>query len=219
MRREVLMATAAFSAIALLAACDNKSEPAPTPTPTAQTEDGSGASTKAKKTASADENGYNTSTAETQVSDIGFAKNAAIAGMYEIDSSRMALERSESEAVKQFAQDMIDSHNKIATDLKGTLPPGTVQMLPVDLDVEHQSMIQELRNAEDADFDQRYLAQQMQAHEQARALFRNYADNGDEARLKEFAQNTLPVIQSHIKQVASLSTTKVASKSKKSHKE
>lgn len=218
MRREILMATAAFSAIALLAACDNKSEPAPTPSPTAQTEDGSGASTKAKK-ASADENGYNTSTAETQVSDIGFVKNAAIAGMYEINAARIALERSESEAVKQFAQDMIDAHNKIATDLKGTLPPSTVQMLPVDLDIEHQNMIQELRNAEDADFDQRYLSQQTQAHEQARALFRDYAENGGEARLKEFAQNTLPVIQTHIKQVASLNATKVAAKSKKSRKE
>ena len=226
MRREILLATAGLSVLALVAACDNKkNEPSPTPSPSAQTDESTGTSaTKSKKTASAgsEESGYSTTTpgAENEVSDIGFAKNAAIGDMYEINASRMALERSQSEPVKRFAQDMIDAHSKTTTDLKGTLPPSTVQMLPADLDIDHQNMIQELRNASDEDFDRLYLAQQREAHEQALALFRSYADNGTEARLKQFAQDTLPAIESHKDKVASLSTPKkVALKSKKSRKE
>lgn len=222
MRRNILLATVGATAL-LLAACDNKNnEPAPTPSPSAQTEDqssggASGAAKQAKNEAAPAENQNGTAEqmAETQVSDIGFAKNAAMGDMYEISASRIALERSQSQPVKDFAQQMIDAHNKTTTDLKGTLPPSTVSMLPADLDVDHQNMIQELRNATDADFDRVYIAQQREAHQSAEALFKEYADQGSDARLKQFAQDTLPAIEQHMDKVASLeSPKKMASKSK-----
>lgn len=227
MRRELLLATVGVIAL-LLAGCDNKkNEPSPTPSPSAQSEDQGGTSGTAKpsRTESAqneqsapagNDNGTADQMAATQVSDIGFAKNAAMGDMFEIAASRIALERSKSQAVKDFAQQMIDAHSKTTTDLKGVLPPATVSMLPGDLDTDHQAMIQTLRDAKDEDFDHTYLSQQSDAHQQARALFHEYADQGGDARLKQFAQDTLPAIEQHMDKVASLeSPKKVASRSKK----
>lgn len=229
MRRNILLATAAIAALALVSGCNkpnNQSNNASadagqstSATETASNENGTANTSRhARASESANENGATTPTAE--VSDIGFANNAAIGDMYEIAAGRLALERSQSESVKQFAQEMIDAHSKTTTGLKGALPPSNVQMLPADLDVPHQNMLAALKNASDQDFDNIYLAQQKDAHQQALALFQNYADNGDEATLKKFAQDTLPAIEQHLDRVASLTShTQVALNShKKSHK-
>lgn len=221
MRRNILLLAASTIALAMLPGCDNTSNqanqannasnetaPANESTPPPQTERASAGETTGSVA---------TPSAEVAVNSMGFARTAAMGDMYEINASKIALERSQSEPVKSFAQQMIDAHDKMTTDLKGVLPPSASQMLPSELDAEHQEMIRNLKEASDEDFNKVYLAQQDDAHKQALTVFRSYAANGDDARLKEFAQNALSSIQGHLDQVATLSATgkTAASKSRK----
>jgi putative membrane protein len=69
---------------------------------------------------------------------------------------------------------------------------------PAHLDDRRQGMIDELRGAKAADFDGRYMSQQIDAHKEALILMQGYAKNGDAAAVKEFAAKTAPIVQSHL---------------------
>ena len=63
---------------------------------------------------------------------------------------------------------------------------------------ERQGMIDELRGAKDGDFDNRYLAQQVDAHNEALTLMDRYAKDGDTPAVKSFAAKTKVAVQEHL---------------------
>ncbi len=125
----------------------------------------------------------------------GFATNAAIAGMYEIEAGKIALQRSNNARVKAIAQTIIDDHKKADADLKAAAAGMT---LPTALDQRHAGLLDNLRGASNENFDKVYLEQQQAAHREAVDLFGGYADGGDNAALKAFAGKTLPALRSHL---------------------
>ena len=145
-----------------------------------------------------------TPTAEANTA-AGYATNAALSDMYEIESSRLASERSKSKAVKDYAQTMIKDHTATTDQLKSALPKaGVTVTLPTALDQRRQEMLTELQNASAEDFDTRYLDQQTAAHQEARDLHRGYAENGDNPQLKQLAGTIAPKVQRHLDMVKKL---------------
>jgi len=134
-----------------------------------------------------------------------FVPAAAISDMYEIESSKLALEKSQSADVKKFAQQMITAHQGTTAKLKATLKSANVAVTPpAALDSRREGMIENLKAASATDFDKTYLDQQTNAHREAVTLFKSYADDGDNPQLKELATATAPVIQSHLDMVQKL---------------
>jgi putative membrane protein len=66
-------------------------------------------------------------------------------------------------------------------------------------------MIDALNSAKPEDFDKTYAKQQVKGHKKAIELFDEYAEEGDNAALKQFAANTLPTIKQHREQAEKLS--------------
>jgi putative membrane protein len=128
-----------------------------------------------------------------------FVKQASIAGLFEISSSRLALERAQKAETKEFAERMVQDHTKAAEDLKTAVQAGglDVALIPAALDEEHEEKLSELREESGEEFDKEYLDVQEDAHDKAVRLFRKYADNGSNASLKTFAANTLPLLKQH----------------------
>ncbi len=131
-----------------------------------------------------------------------FVETAAIAGLFEIEAAKLALTRSRNDAVRRFAQQMVDDHTRIAADLKraATAANGDISV-PSALDAEHDALLQRLKAVPEREFDAQYVAMQKTAHEQAVGLFGAFARQGDQTALKEFAQQTLPMLQHHLEQV------------------
>ncbi|HWA88541.1 MAG TPA: DUF4142 domain-containing protein [Rhizomicrobium sp.] len=129
----------------------------------------------------------------------GFVNAAAVSDMYEVEAGKIALQRSSDAGVKAFAQKMVDAHTTTTNELKAILTKihATVTT-PATLDDRHQGMIDELRGAKDADFDGRYIAQQVDAHNEALALMQGYAKDGDTKEVKTFANKTSKVVQMHL---------------------
>jgi putative membrane protein len=142
-------------------------------------------------------------TAEMTTTTPGFAKAAAVSDMYEIQSSKLAVQRSKSAEIKKFAQMMIDAHTMTSNQLKPLAMKANVE-LPTMLDDRRKSMMDNLTGASDADFDGRYLNQQTNAHQEALILFRGYAKDGDNAEVKQFAAATTPNIDMHLNMVKML---------------
>jgi putative membrane protein len=73
-----------------------------------------------------------------------FVQEAATSDMFEIASSKLALERGD-EATKAFAQQMVTDHQKTTDELKGLVTSGKVKApLPAAMTSSQQSMLDKL---------------------------------------------------------------------------
>lgn len=143
----------------------------------------------------------------------GFVTAAATSDMYEVAAGKIALQRASSPAVKAFAQKMIDAHTETTTKLKGILSANNIKVTPpASVDNRRQGMLDNLRGASKADFDNRYITQQVAAHKEAGILMRGYAKDGDSAAIKAFASETSHHVAEHLAMAEKLDATKTANR-------
>jgi putative membrane protein len=129
----------------------------------------------------------------------GFVTAAATSDMYEVTAGKIALQRAQSPDVKAFAQKMVDAHTMTTQKLKSILAGHNVDATPpAHVDNRRQGMLDDLRGAKAADFDHRYITQQVAAHKEADILFRGYAKDGDNNAIKDFAGTTDKDIKMHL---------------------
>lgn len=126
-----------------------------------------------------------------------FVTNATIGNRFEIETSKLALDRSEDDAVREFAKQMVEDHTHALETMKSVVPSDTPPHLGDNYDPKHEAELQKLRDADDAHFDDAYVAAQRKAHAEAVSLFSNYAKKGDAKDLKDFANATLPTLKMH----------------------
>ncbi len=94
---------------------------------------------------------------------------------------------------------MVDAHTQTTNQLKSILVRVAANVAPAsELDGRHQSMLDDLKGAKDADFEGRYIAQQINTHNEALILLRGYATDGDNPDIKAFAAETMPKVQMHL---------------------
>lgn len=135
---------------------------------------------------------------------MGYARKAGASDLYEIESSRLALQKAGSGAVRQFGQMMIEHHSRTTQQLTSAARAAGMTPPPPALEPRQQKMIDELRGLSGAQFDAAYLRQQRMAHQQALALHSGYAENGDNAALRKAASAAVPIVQRHIDLLARL---------------
>jgi putative membrane protein len=143
----------------------------------------------------------------------GFVNAAAISDMYEVTAGKIAVQRAQSPAVKEFAQKMVDAHTETTSKLKAILASNNINVTPpAHVDNRRQGMLDNLRGAKAEDFDHRYISQQVAAHKEADILMRGYAKDGDNAAIKDFAAATDKAVKMHLSMAQKLDArTKSAS--------
>ena len=133
-----------------------------------------------------------------------FVQEAATSDMFEIESSKLALQRSDA-ATKTFAQQMITDHEKTTGELKGLVTSGKVKAtLPAVMTSSQQEMLDKLNSLQGADFTKQYHSDQESAHKDAVDLFKRYGDGGDNGDLKAWAAGTRPALEHHLQMVSDL---------------
>jgi putative membrane protein len=127
-----------------------------------------------------------------------FVTKASIANMFEIETSKLALDRAQRDDVKSLANMMVEDHTKTGERMKDVLAAANSSAKPAGaLDSKHQKMMDKLEAASDEKFDAEYLKIQNDAHKDAVNLFSDYSKSGKDAALKDFATETLPTLQQH----------------------
>lgn len=135
----------------------------------------------------------------------GFVQRMAMSDMYEIEASRVALERAESPQVRDFARMMVDAHTKTTNEAKAAVQAQNLTVrLPTALDREHQAMINDLRAASGEEFDQRYLDQQTRAHQEALDELEDHARDGATPAFKALAAKTATTVREHLDRARNL---------------
>ena len=207
MRYKVLIGTAAVLSLALAACNENTVADADSRDQVATTEPAPAPAVPAVDPTAKDAGGVasQTPTGEFTAETREYVQRAAMGDLYEIEASKVALARSQSADVKEFAQRMVDAHMKSSDELKARLVrAGQIVELPTMLDAEHQKMLDDLKAASPRTFDARYAAGQKEAHDQALMLHRDYAMRGPVADLKAFAADIVPKIEMHVQMAAEL---------------
>jgi len=134
-----------------------------------------------------------------------FADKVTVATKFEIDTSDLALKYGKAPEVRSFAQQMISDHQKAAQDFKAALSEAKIEPPRDALDVTHTAKYAKLRVfTTENGFDSAYIDEQLQAHQDAVATFKDYAANGPTPALKAFAQKTLPTLEHHLMMVEGL---------------
>jgi putative membrane protein len=128
----------------------------------------------------------------------GYVAMAGASDLYEIQSSQMALEKTQNEQVREFAQMMIEHHQMTTQQVTTAAQEAGMMPAPPQLTPMQQELIAQLEGASGEQFDQTYLQQQRQAHQMALGLHSNFAENGDTPPLQQVAGEAVPIVESHI---------------------
>lgn len=143
--------------------------------------------------------------ASTQAdSNNAFVSEAIGAGMAEIQTSQLALEKTQSPQVKAFAQQMIKDHTKANQHLLDLAKQHGFSV-PDDAALTSKARKMMLQVQDGASFDAAYATHQVDAHEQAVRLFdeesRSTSDPDD---LRTFAKSTLATLKHHLEMAKQL---------------
>ncbi|EJL05082.1 lipoprotein, putative [Pseudomonas fluorescens Q2-87] len=137
-----------------------------------------------------------------------FVDNAAAGGIAEIETSKLALQKSASADVKAFANTMITDHTKANEELLSLAKKYDIEVPDeTTLVKKAKAKILDMR---DESFDAAYANNQVMAHEETIALFKKEAETVTDDKkpgnteLKAFAQKLLPALQHHLEEAKKL---------------
>ena len=127
-----------------------------------------------------------------------------LAGVYDlfiVQASEIALERSRHPRIRDFATAMIEAHRtsydrlwQVVREARGPEPPRGI-------DMRRAEYVDDLRKIVQNQFDDLYIRLMAEAHDEAVALFESYARDGDNARLRAHAFETLTMLEEHVRMI------------------
>lgn len=129
--------------------------------------------------------------------DTEFAVAAADGGLFEVESSQLALQKAKSPEVKKLAQMMVTDHTKANEELKGLAQVKGIS-LPAAVGEDHRDKIQKLQEKTGADFDKEYIDLMVKAHEKDVKAFEKQAEDGNDAELKSWAAGKVTTLRHHL---------------------
>jgi len=142
-------------------------------------------------------NAINKKTNSINYFDAKFMTAAASAGMMEVQAGQIALQKGISQEVKDFGQQMITDHSSANDQLKTLAAQKNVE-LPVALGNNDQQKIDILNKVDAKDFDKTYIKMMVKDHSAQVDKFQSEVDHPDDADVKTWAQNNLPMLLHHL---------------------
>lgn len=131
-----------------------------------------------------------------------FVENATQGGILEIEAAKLALQKSQSSDVREFATTMQADHTKVNQELTALAKKQNIEV------PDEASMIDKakklLLEMRDESFDKGYAGNQVAAHEQTIELFKKQAESKENPELQAFAKEKLPALEHHLEMAKQL---------------
>ncbi|MEO6342548.1 MAG: DUF4142 domain-containing protein [Dokdonella sp.] len=144
-----------------------------------------------------------TAQAKHATDDQAFVTQAAQGGMAEVELGNVASAQGSSDMVKQFGKRMATDHGKAGAALANAAAADglTVATSP---SAKQNAMEIRMKAKQGARFDKAYANAMIKDHRDTIALFEREAKAGSNAKVKAFAQETLPTLNDHLKMAEDL---------------
>jgi len=125
-----------------------------------------------------------------------FLKEAAAFNRFETESSRLAMAKAQSPAVKAFAESMVDQHAATSNMLQHMLHVRSITA-PM-LDNGQRKTLNRLSKLQGRKFDREYVEQVVMSQQQSVAIYERGSITVREPALKGWIDHTLPTLQSQL---------------------
>jgi|GEM_PF-643459 len=136
--------------------------------------------------------------------DANFLKQAAEAGLMEVEAGKLAANKGVNTQVKGFAQQMVDDHTRMHAELR-TLAGSKGVRLPIEPSLMQRGRLKLLSAADGGSFDRKFAdAVGIKAHEGALKLFQKAATGASDPEVKAFAEKGVPALQHHLEMAREL---------------
>ena len=146
-------------------------------------------------------------------SDAHFAAEAASGGLAEVKLGQLAQQNGSSDAVREFGRRMETDHSKAGDQLREIALKNNIT-LPTDLNSKDQATYDRLAKLSGAEFDRAYAQDMVTDHVQDVAAFKREASSGANPDIKDFASQTLPTLEDHLKHAREMEKSVGAQNSK-----
>jgi putative membrane protein len=128
--------------------------------------------------------------------DSNFIQLAGSLGLLQVKLGKLAEEKGSSPAVREFGKKMIADYSKVNEELaagaKQAAYPAPIMLR------QHQQILERFVRTGRSSFDKKYMAEMVSEHGEAARLFRQEAESGRVASLKQVASQMLPTVQQHL---------------------
>jgi putative membrane protein len=145
--------------------------------------------------------------------DKAFVKKALEGNIGEIEMGKLALQKSNDDQVKQFAQRMVDDHGKMQDQLKPAAEQMGVKVPDGPSKGQMKSMDKMKALSGDA-FDQAYIKDMVKDHKGDDSDFKMEAQSTQNPQLKQLVMQGDQTIESHLQQIEQIAKSKGTQKAK-----
>jgi putative membrane protein len=135
--------------------------------------------------------------------DAMFMRDAAEGSIAEIRLGQLAMQNAASEDVKRFGHRMVEDHTIVNQQLQNLAEKKDVS-LPAQPVGREEKTFEQLAGLEGSEFDRRYMARMVKAHERTISEFQTQASTGQDPDVRAFADKNLPVLQQHLERARTL---------------
>lgn len=140
------------------------------------------------------------------MSDADFAKQAAEGGTAEVKLGQLAEEKGSNDAVKDFGKMMVNDHTEAGEQLKSIAAQQNLK-LPDEMNKHDQGVYNKLSKLSGEAFDRAYAKEMVNDHRKDIDDFQQEASGGQIQPIKDFANQTLPTLQKHLKSAREMQRT------------
>ena len=130
--------------------------------------------------------------------DYKFVRDALKGGSMEISLGQLAAQQGTNQSVRAFGDRMVQDHQKANQELTqlATQKGATIQE---PMDKKTDEMAAHLRGLSGTEFDKAYIKMMISDHKTVIKEFQSEAAKADDADLKNWATQTLPTLQEHLR--------------------
>lgn len=140
--------------------------------------------------------------------DTTFAKEAASAGLMEVELGNLAQQNATNPRVKSFGEMMVRDHSAANTELK-SLAQAKNMMLPDSMMKKHRDHVESMRKMTGKSFDNHYMQMMVKDHQEDVQKFEKASTGATDADLKGWAGKTLPVLRTHLDSAKAINQSKM----------
>ena len=135
--------------------------------------------------------------------DAEWAVEAANGGMTEVELGKVAQEKATTERLKNFGAMMVSEHGKAGDKLKQIAAAKNIT-LPASLSDNSKKDLEDLNKKSGKDFDKAYINLMIDDHKKDVDKFKKGSTDLKDPDLKNFAAETLPVVQMHLDSIQAI---------------
>ncbi len=132
-----------------------------------------------------------------------FATKMVDCNRCELDLAKQAAKKASSADVRNYAQMLVEDHEKMSKDLKSFIADKKIGIV-TGTSKEHKEQLAELTKATGKDYDQKFLQTMIENHEKVLKTLKSCSKDSRDASVRDICEKSIPTIQKHLDEAKAL---------------